>query len=210
MNENKGSFLSKVFAYLIRVVLGIIMFTCKFKVKGREHLDEAAKKGPTIIMFWHNRIVAVGTFMIKTFRSLKFCAFVSNSKDGDILAHYCNSFRRGGVIRVPHDSKDKALKAMISRLRFTKDVLIITPDGPRGPIYEVKPGVAIAAKEAKASIVPFDWKAKSYWELNTWDRLRIPKPFTTIEFTFSKPIRLDSETPLEPELDILKASLPSS
>lgn len=210
MNEDKSSFKSKILAYLIRVVLGIILFTCKFKIKGSENLSEAAKKGPTVIMLWHNRLVAIGTCIIKTFRKLTFCAFVSNSKDGDILAQYCKSFRRGGVIRVPHDSKDKALKAMIARLRFSKDVLIITPDGPKGPIYEVKPGVAIAAKETKASIIPFDWDAKTYWELNTWDGLRIPKPFTTIEFTFGKAIRLDPETPEEPDLELLKASLPSS
>lgn len=207
MRENKGTFTSKILAYLIRAVFGILLSTCRLKVRGKENLIEAVKKGPCIIMLWHNRLVAIGSIAIRTFKKVRFCAFVSNSKDGEILAQYCMTFGRGDAIRVPHDSKDQALKAMITRLKYTKDILIITPDGPKGPRYEIKPGIAVAAKDSKAAIIPFDWVAKSYWELKTWDRLRIPKPFTTIEATFGTPIRLDKDSPLEEDTALLQNAL---
>lgn len=207
MKENKGTFTAKILAYLIRAVFGLLLSTCKLKIQGREHLIEAAKKGPCIIMLWHNRLVAIGSIVMRMFKHFRFCAFVSNSKDGEILAQYCKTFRRGDSIRVPHDSKDQALKSMIARLKYSKDILVITPDGPKGPLYQIKPGIAIAAKDSNASIIPFDWSAKSYWELKTWDRLRIPKPFTTIEVTFGAPIILNKESSLEADTALLQNAL---
>ena len=69
----------------------------------------------------------------------------------------------------------------------------------------MKPGIAIAALETKAHVVPFSWEAKNYWELKTWDRLRIPKPFTSIHVTFAPPICF--EGPLPPSLEEAKALL---
>lgn len=207
MNDENYSLKAKFLAYVIRCALFLLFFTCKVNIKDKENLLNAAKRGPTLLMLWHNRLVAIGPILLRAYKKLTFCAFISNSRDGEIVAQYTKSYSRGSVIRVPHNAKGEALKLMIARLKLSKDVLVITPDGPKGPLYQVKPGIAIAAKEAGAAIIPFDWQAKSYWELKTWDRMRIPKPFTTIDATFGEPIYLDPDTPLDKDLEHLKSSL---
>lgn len=158
-------------------------------------------------MLWHNHLALIGPSLLKVAKELTYCAFISNSKDGDILADYTTSYRTGRVIRVPHNAKEAALKALISRLKITQDIAIITPDGPRGPRHEVKPGVAVAAKETNASIIPFSWSCNRVFTLKTWDKMEIPKPFSTISASFGPPVYLEKESSLEEDLKRLKLSL---
>lgn len=205
--ERKSSLTSRLLAYPIRAFLRLLLLTCRYKVTGGEHLLQSAKKGSSIIMLWHDDLVLIGPSILKAAKGLTFCAFISNSKDGDIAAEYTTSYSIGRTIRVPHDSKDQALKMLISRLKMKRDIAIITPDGPRGPSKEIKPGIAIAAKETDAAIIPFSWIADKYWELKTWDRMRIPKPFSTIQASFREPVYLDKASPIEEDLIFLKSTL---
>lgn len=207
MEEAPISFKARFISGLLHWFLEAVLLTCRVRVTGQENLLQAFKKGPTLIYLWHNRLTLIGTLALKAFPTLRFCSFVSNSKDGDILAAYSMSFRRGSTIRVPHDSKDRALKMLINRLKLKKDVPIVTPDGPKGPKYEVKPGIVLAAKETGAALIPFTWRAKSYFQLGTWDKLRIPKPFSTIEAEFGPAVYLDSDKDVEEETPRIKEML---
>ncbi|MBA3236864.1 MAG: hypothetical protein H0T62_00750, partial [Parachlamydiaceae bacterium] len=64
-------------------------------------------------------------------------------------------------------------------------------DGPKGPCYKVKPGILYAAKESGAPIIAFSWEADRFWEFKTWDKFRLPKPFSTIKVTLSSPLQID-------------------
>lgn len=203
----KNSLLSRLLAYPLRALLWILLKTCRYKVTGEDNLRMSQKRGSSIIMLWHNRLPLIGTSLLKVAPDMSYCAFISNSRDGDIIAAYTTSYKIGSAIRVAHNSREKALKALISRLKIKRDIAIITPDGPRGPAFEVKPGIAIAAKETNASIIPFSWSSNRYWELNSWDKMRIPMPFSTIEAHFNPPIILEKNTPIEDDLALLKAQL---
>lgn len=205
--ERKSSIAARLLVYPIRAFLRLILLTCKYKVTGAEHLHKSAKNGSTIIMLWHDKLVLIGPSLLEVAKDLTFCAFISNSKDGDIIAEYTNSYSIGRTIRVPHDSRDQALKMLITRLKLKRDVVIMTPDGPRGPRHEIKPGIAIAAKETNANIIPFSWTSDKYWELKSWDKMRIPKPFSKINASFCPPLRLEKGAPIENDLVFLKNQL---
>jgi lysophospholipid acyltransferase (LPLAT)-like uncharacterized protein len=209
MEETPITFKARCISRLLHWFLEAVLMTCRIRITGQENLLQAFKKGPTLIYLWHNRLTLIGTLALKAFPTLRFCSFVSNSKDGEILAAYSMSFRRGSTIRVPHDSKDRALKMLINRLKLKRDVPIVTPDGPKGPKYQVKPGIVLAARESGAALIPFTWRAKSYFELGTWDKLRIPKPFSTIEAEFGPAIYLDPEKSVEEETPRVKEALES-
>jgi lysophospholipid acyltransferase (LPLAT)-like uncharacterized protein len=209
MEETPITFKARCISRLLHWFLEAVLMTCRIRITGQENLLQAFKKGPTLIYLWHNRLTLIGTLALKAFPTLRFCSFVSNSKDGEILAAYSMSFRRGSTIRVPHDNKDRALKMLINRLKLKKDVPIVTPDGPKGPAYQVKPGIVLAARESGAALIPFTWRAKSYFELGTWDKLRIPKPFSTIEAEFGPAIYLDPEKSVEEETPRVKEALES-
>ena len=97
---------------------------------------------------------------------------------------------------------------MIKQLKNGK-VILITPDGPRGPRYWVKPGVAYAAKTTSSHIVPFTWSASHYWQLNTWDRMLIPKPFSKIIINISPAMAIkdDRDNKFHNEAERLKKML---
>jgi lysophospholipid acyltransferase (LPLAT)-like uncharacterized protein len=205
--QRKSTLTARLLIYPIRMFLKLLLLTCKYEVKGGENLRTSAKKGSSIIMLWHQHLPLIGPSILSAAPELSYCAFISNSKDGDIAAEYTTSYAIGRTIRVPHDSREAALKTLISRLRLKRDVAIITPDGPRGPRQEVKPGIAIAAKETEASIIPFSWSSTKFWQLKSWDRMQIPKPFSTIQATFGTPISLSKESTIEDDLKVLKAHL---
>jgi hypothetical protein len=71
--------------------------------------------------------------------------------------------------------------------------LVITPDGPRGPCYEVEEGALLLAQLTGLPIVPYTcnlgWKIR----VKSWDRFQIPLPFSRCEVVFEKPIRVPRE-----------------
>jgi lysophospholipid acyltransferase (LPLAT)-like uncharacterized protein len=50
-------------------------------------------------------------------------------------------------------------------------------DGPRGPLYQAKPGAALLAAKTGAPLLPFSISLDRYWRLPSWDGIQIPKPF---------------------------------
>ena len=78
---------------------------------------------------------------------------------------------------------------MIEFMQTTGLPCTFTVDGPRGPRNHVQMGVAVAAKEARAQVVALAIVPRRRWIVaRSWDRLQIPKPFTTFEAIFAPPI----------------------
>ena len=148
-----------------------------------------ASQEKCILMLWHNRLAIVAEVLHKHAPQFIYTALISNSRDGDPLAIMAHSYKSGKSIRVPHNARHKALKRVIESLKKSHEVIVITPDGPRGPHYKVKPGTALAAKEASATIIPFTWSSDRFWELKTWDKMRLPKPFSSIKVVLGEPIK---------------------
>jgi lysophospholipid acyltransferase (LPLAT)-like uncharacterized protein len=91
--------------------------------------------------------------------------------------------------------------------------VVITPDGPRGPVYKLQPGIIKVAQMTGAPIVPVHTQCSAYWELRSWDGFRIPKPFSTITATFESSFtipRLISKEAFEQERSGLEALMASN
>jgi len=192
-------------AHILKIIFKGLFRTCRIEVQGIETFRDTASKGSCILMLWHNRLTAVAEVLERCAPNFTYVAFVSQSRDGEIVAAFTKSYKAGRTIRVKHNRRDGALKAMVAHLRSSKDVIMITPDGPKGPSEEVKPGVLFAALECNTPIIPFSWSASSYWKMRTWDGLRVPKPFAKIIVNFGAPIHVNPDT----QLDVLKHSLQS-
>ncbi len=191
-------------------LIHLLLFTCRIHVEGLGHFCRLAAKEKCLIMLWHNRL-ALAPFILSHYTpNFLYAALVSGSRDGEILSSLIHSYHNGRTIRVSHQARYQALREIIRHVEERKQIVIITPDGPRGPLYTIKPGIAVAALETQAYLVTLNWEAKHYWELKTWDRLRLPKPFTTIRVTFEPSVHFTS-TPLptlEQAKEIIKQALP--
>lgn len=204
--------LFKVRSFLIakisKCLMNILMWTCKIKITGADLFSQYALNEKCILMLWHNRLTIVPFVLSRYTPEFLYAALISGSRDGDILSSIVHSYKNGRTIRVPHLSRYQALRDIIHHIEERKQIVIITPDGPRGPLYELKPGIVLAAMETQAYVIALDWEAKNYWKLKTWDGLRFPKPFTTIIFTFKPPIRIEnSSISFEEAKSILKQNM---
>lgn len=81
-------------------------------------------------------------------------------------------------------------RAAIEAIRVLRkgESLAMTPDGPRGPAEEVQGGVLLMAKKSGAAIIPIGSSARPCWNVRSWDRYLIPKPFAKAVLIFGEPI----------------------
>lgn len=205
----KRNFFTPILAYAGKTLLRLLTLTCRFEIKGLEIFLKAAEEKKCILMIWHNRLILVAEILRKYAPQYVYAALISSSKDGEILAALATSYKFGRTIRVSHHARHQALKKMINQLKYSQEIIIVTPDGPRGPRYEIKPGIAIAAKKSSTQVIPFTWSSSSFWQLGTWDKLIVPKPFSKIIITFGDPVALFEtlESNLEDDSKRLKHSL---
>lgn len=197
----------KVVAFIANVIVRAIVKTCKIEVAGLENLTYSQEK-KQILMLWHNRLIITPELLHRITPNQAYAAVVSSSRDGELLARMIGHYEKGSVIRVPHDLKHEGLRKMVKTLREKEAIPVITPDGPRGPKYKVKGGIVLAAKNANAVIIPFSWNSDRAWTFKTWDRLNLPKPFSTLKITFGNPIDLKNYTANQ-AVDALETSLNS-
>ncbi|KAF0151808.1 MAG: hypothetical protein FD143_1593 [Ignavibacteria bacterium] len=136
-----------------------------------------------ITAFWHGSML-VGWYL---HRNKNFASLVSKSKDGDVLTAILAKWKfhvvRGSSSKGGHE----ALDTMI-HLTEENYCLAITPDGPTGPIYKMKPGAVITAKRSMVPLLLVGIGMKSKWTLKSWDRFEIPKPFSKVTAIYSDPV----------------------
>ena len=193
----KGKILSAPIAFLIKYTLRILLWTCRFEITGWKTFIETAEKEKCLLALWHHDLGVITEFFHRFAPHLIYIGFISNSRDGEAMACLVLSYKEGRVIRVSHQAKHAALKEAIESLNQKTGIIVFTPDGPRGPRHKLKPGIVNAAKSTGAAILPFSWSSNRFWTLNTWDKFKLPKPFTTIRICFSNPLYIDKERPLD-------------
>ena len=147
-------------------------------------------KGSYIFGFWHQNIVssALGH------RGRPHIVMISSSKDGEIATTVANKFGFKTVRGSSTRGGQKALKEMI-RLLNSGLPAAITVDGPKGPPKEVKDGIVELAKLKSISIVPLRAIPQKFWFFKkSWDKFRIPYPFTKIIIEYGTPIFVPAGT----------------
>ena len=124
------------------------------------------------------------------------CAVISASRDGQYIADLAGQM---GVRSIRGSSKKKGYSALHGVLEAieAKDFVCFTPDGPRGPRYRMSQGPVYAAGKLGVPVIPLAINYTSYWELKSWDRFQIPKPFSNVTVHLGKKIFIPPE--LSPE-----------
>ena len=87
----------------------------------------------------------------------------------------------------------KAAEQLVRELRAGRSTGI-APDGPGGPARVLKRGVFHIAAQTGVPIVPLRFTLSRAWQLPTWDRKRLPQPFSTITVRFGKPISVPEDS----------------
>ncbi len=174
----------KVVAYLIRG-LGLTL-RCRVEDPSGQR-EKIASGEPMIWIFWHNCLFAAPLTKKRFAGNAPASALASASKDGAVIESMVTSF---GVKTIRGSSSRRGVAALIALKKAlkAKEHLFITPDGPRGPRYHLQPGVVKLAQSSGAPVIPVRFTYSSCWKLKSWDRFRIPKPFSSIVIHIDEPI----------------------
>jgi lysophospholipid acyltransferase (LPLAT)-like uncharacterized protein len=117
---------------------------------------------------------------------------ISASRDGELISTIGRFFGYTAVRGSSSRGGKEATREMVDHLQAGKRCAI-TPDGPRGPRREMKPGAVNIARLTGCPVVPFGFAAERCWRLKSWDRFIIPKPFSRAVFVYGDPILVSKE-----------------
>jgi lysophospholipid acyltransferase (LPLAT)-like uncharacterized protein len=143
-------------------------------------------KFPAIYAVWHNRIPLLAS-MLKGDMKNRLTVLISASRDGNYGAALV---RYLGVEPVRGSSSKGGMRALRELLRVLDDgkATVVTLDGPRGPRYEVHPGVILLARKSGAPVIPVSLNAPHRWQIRSWDQTQFAKPFSRVELRFGAPL----------------------
>jgi lysophospholipid acyltransferase (LPLAT)-like uncharacterized protein len=163
--------------------------TLRLQVEDPYDVIGFVRKQPVIFAIWHNRLLMLPRVFDPSFPTRQSYGLISASRDGDFIARFIE--RSGyGTIRGSSSRKGViALRQLMDTLAADGNVLF-TPDGPRGPVYQLSQGVIFVAQKSGAPIVPIHMEYSSCWRLKSWDRFVVPRPFATLRAKFGEPIRI--------------------
>jgi hypothetical protein len=66
----------------------------------------------------------------------------------------------------------------------------ITPDGPRGPLHEFKPGAIMLAQITGKPILPIAVAHSRKFTFRTWDSFELPLPFSRVAIVYGEPVKV--------------------
>ncbi len=157
--------------------------TLQIKSIGHEKFNHYKKTGQKVIYaFWHGR-----QFLLVRYMSNKNISIMSStSRDGILQANILKKFKYEIISGSSAKSPVRALISSIQKMREGYDVGFAV-DGPRGPLYKVKPGAIFLAKKMRVPIIPLSFSAKPAMILKSWDRYLLPRPFSKSVIIFGDP-----------------------
>lgn len=199
LDELKFSLVAHLCSGLIRLV-GL---TSKITYVRPEILEDfRTQKKPFILAFWHNRQF----FLAYPKSHHGISVLVSQSKDGEYIARAVKNL---GIKSIRGSSSRGGVKALTDMMRILKKggELAITPDGPRGPIFEVQPGVVHIAQKTGVPIIPGCCSYARKKIFRSWDLYQVPSPFNKIVVGYGTPLYLEENEPLETASKRIKKAL---
>jgi lysophospholipid acyltransferase (LPLAT)-like uncharacterized protein len=194
---HKAKWHQRVGAFLVFILLRTLMVTVRCRLRDRSEFLAPNAPGPVIVCFWHNRLASC----IKVYESYrkphasgrKMAALISASRDGTFLTGILEWF---GVQPVRGSTSRRGPQALLELTTWAERGydLTITPDGPRGPCYQVQEGVMSLAQVTGLPVVPVAFNVNWKLSVKSWDRFQIPLPFARCEVVVGRVMRVPTET----------------
>jgi len=167
-----------------------------------EQGSDAAALSPErarIVAFWHGRMLMLPREYTRSrgaARRGRSYMLISRHGDGRVIAF---AIRLLGIHSVAGSSTRGAVSGVLDLLRKAQggSDIGVTPDGPKGPRYVCKRGVAVLAQKTGLPVCPITYSTQRHWQLGSWDGMIIPKPFSRGVVVRGVPLFVASNEELE-------------
>ncbi|MGH9618031.1 MAG: lysophospholipid acyltransferase family protein [Acidobacteriaceae bacterium] len=175
------------------IVFRLLGATLRFEDIGEagRHADQNPET--RVYCLWHRSLLSIAYH----FRKRNIAILISPSFDGELIAAM---IQRVGYTPVRGSSSRGGAAGLLGMQRALDgangtrcNYAAFTSDGPRGPAYKAKPGGVKLAQQIGGGVGIFYAAPDRAWELRSWDRFLIPKPFSTIVIGWQSPVRVSSD-----------------
>ena len=150
-----------------------------FTYRKKYHFIDEPIKGQCMAVTWHSELLISPQVYRKLRKKQKTAAIIAQHHDGELIARTLSFL---GIMPLRGSSRRGAKAVLIAAISALKDgySVMITPDGPKGPRYSMSDGAVALALRSNLPLMVVNYKADSFWQLNSWDKFVIPKPFTQL------------------------------
>jgi len=163
--------------FLLYLLMRFIWFT----TRKNYHFITPISDTQHVCVTWHGELLMTPQAYRKIHPKHKSSAIISSHFDGALIAGALSFLN----IRPLRGSSRKGAKQVLFQafksIKAGEEVLI-TPDGPKGPRHTMNDGAVGMALKSKLPIFIMSFKSSSYWQLKSWDKFIIPKPFSKLDF----------------------------
>lgn len=178
MGKKLSRFLALIFVpFFASLLIRFLYLTNKKEFHAPEEIGDEA----TIFACWHGELLMLPYFYFRYRKIPKANVLISEHFDGLLISKTIKYF---GLNTIAGSSTRSAARVLIQALKTLKSGMDIgiTPDGPKGPRHEISDGIIIMAQKTNTKILLLRIKPTRYWQLNSWDKFIIPKPFGTLKY----------------------------
>lgn len=167
---------------LAALVLRVLEWTLRYEVAAEPGAAPAKPPGSQIWCLWHRCLIPCICYFRKEFTPT---VLISRSYDGELIARTIELL---GYRTVRGSSSRYGASGLLALAKAAEEgyPAAFTADGPRGPVYRVKPGAAKLAQMTGREIGIFYALPEKAWLLRSWDRFIIPKPFSRVVVSFGR------------------------
>lgn len=187
----KSTLVQYLLSKLIAAYIRLVFYTSRWEYKNT-HIPEGYLKNntPFLTCFWHNRLL----MLCYAWQSKKpFYMLISNHKDGKLISKTMDCFGIKTVAGSTARGGTQALRQILTLLK-EGNIVGITPDGPRGPVYTVSDGTIAIARIAKVDILPVTFITSRGKTFRTWDKFFFAYPFSKGIMMWGEPIPCPKNT----------------
>ena len=190
---------------LVPIIGSLLIRLLALTNKKKFHSPDTIGDEPIIMACWHGELLMI-PYAYTRFRKIPHVKLIiSDHFDGTLIAKTLSFFKFETIRGSSNRNAARALIKSIKELKNGYD-LGITPDGPKGPRHEVADGIIVMAQKAGAKIVLVEIKPSKYWQLGSWDKFVIPKPFGIINYYISDLIDVN-DMDIEEARDLIQKGL---
>ena len=182
---------TKLKAFLLsllgRWIFQLLFFLNKVSITGEENLLKLIKSGkPIMLCVWHGRLL-FPSWYIRHHTTLHIIS--SRHADSELLAHILRRWGYG-LIRGSTNKGGMSVIREMTKIFSNGGMIAVTNDGPKGPARIAKSGSIGLAIKNNVKIITVTGSATKYWQVKSWDRFMLPKPFGKIQIVVSAPIEI--------------------
>jgi lysophospholipid acyltransferase (LPLAT)-like uncharacterized protein len=171
---SKNNFFLNLFANLVFLSLWIIKSTSSWRGINEEIIKtELSNKRSLIILIWHHQLMG-STFSWKFNSKLR--PIATSHRDGQLSTLVQKKFGLEPLLR-KKDNPTFLIKN-ISKAVQNGDCIYITPDAPHGPPKKINTSIFKLCQKFNLNIAILSFHTNKYFRLNSWDKLKIPLPFS--------------------------------